>query len=224
EQVRQLAQVIANFHQKAEIIKVQPDIDKMQTLFADIRQVEAALQTQLGAKATYKLQSWIAFSAEFLSAHARHILKRHTQGFTNDGHGDLHVGNIFLLDPPVLFDCIEFDDTLRQVDVLSELAFLSMDFDFYGRSDLADLLLEAYHEANPCLLTAEDGTLFLYYKFYRANIRLKTNALKATQAPSIQENRKRLVWVEDYYWLMNHYANLLLNAFYLPDRAAEMPY
>jgi aminoglycoside phosphotransferase family enzyme len=223
-QVEQLARVIADFHRDAAVITTPPDIGQMQALFADIRQVEPILEEQLGPKAAHKLESWIAFSGEFLAVYAERIQERHKQGFTIDGHGDLHAGNIFLLDPPVLFDCIEFNDTIRRADVLSELAFLCMDFDFYGRSDLANSLLEAYHAANPCLLTDSDRALFQYYKFYRANIRLKINALKAQQATTAQERRKRLAWVEDYYWLLNHYANLLINPFYLPHRAAEMPY
>ena len=43
-------------------------------------------------------------------------------------HGDLHLGNIVLLDgAPVLFDCLEFDEALATIDTFYDLAFLLMD-------------------------------------------------------------------------------------------------
>jgi predicted kinase len=49
-------------------------------------------------------------------------------GLVRRGHGDLHLGNIVLLDgKPVLFDAIEFDPLIAAGDVLYDLAFLLMD-------------------------------------------------------------------------------------------------
>ncbi|MFL9827611.1 AAA family ATPase [Rhodoplanes sp. SY1] len=50
-------------------------------------------------------------------------------GLVRRGHGDLHLGNIALIDGrPVPFDALEFDDTVASGDVLYDLAFLLMDF------------------------------------------------------------------------------------------------
>ncbi|HMO42919.1 MAG TPA: AAA family ATPase, partial [Phenylobacterium sp.] len=60
-------------------------------------------------------------------------------------HGDLHLGNILLEDGrPILFDCIEFNDTLSEVDVQYDIAFLLMDLDFRRRRDAAVRVLAAY--------------------------------------------------------------------------------
>ncbi len=66
--------------------------------------------------------------------------RRITEGRIRESHGDLHLGNIFFEDPPVIFDCIEFNERFRCGDVAVDLAFLAMDLDFNGRPDLARAL------------------------------------------------------------------------------------
>lgn len=66
-------------------------------------------------------------------------------GFSRRCHGDLHLGNILLEDDgPVLFDCIEFNDLLSDIDVQYDLAFLLMDLAFRDRADAAVRALSAY--------------------------------------------------------------------------------
>jgi aminoglycoside phosphotransferase family enzyme/predicted kinase len=66
-------------------------------------------------------------------------------GFSRRCHGDLHLGNIIVRDGrPMLFDCIEFNDTLSDIDVFYDLAFLLMDLGFRGRRDLAVRALGGY--------------------------------------------------------------------------------
>jgi len=70
---------------------------------------------------------------------------RSSQGFARRCHGDLHLANILVEDGrPILFDCIEFNDLLSDLDVLYDLAFLLMDLDFRGRRDAAVRVLSAY--------------------------------------------------------------------------------
>ena len=70
---------------------------------------------------------------------------RRAAGFVRRCHGDLHLGNILLeAGRPVLFDCIEFNDKLSEIDVLYDLAFLLMDLEFRGRRDGAVRVLSAY--------------------------------------------------------------------------------
>jgi aminoglycoside phosphotransferase family enzyme/predicted kinase len=67
-------------------------------------------------------------------------------------HGDLHLGNICLVDGrPLLFDCIEFSEDIASIDVLYDLAFLLMDLDHRGHRDFANLVLNRYLD-----LTGED--------------------------------------------------------------------
>ncbi|WP_312161517.1 AAA family ATPase [Phenylobacterium sp.] len=70
---------------------------------------------------------------------------RRDAGFARQCHADLHLGNILLEDgKPVLFDCIEFNDVLSDIDVQYDLAFLLMDLDFRRRRDAAVRVLSAY--------------------------------------------------------------------------------
>jgi uncharacterized protein len=62
-------------------------------------------------------------------------------------HGDAHMGNIALWnDQILLFDCIEFNEPFRFVDVMYDVAFATMDLDARGRRDLGNAFLNAYIE------------------------------------------------------------------------------
>ena len=70
---------------------------------------------------------------------------RKAAGYGRRCHADLHLGNILLEDGrPILFDCIEFNDVLAEIDVLYDLAFLIMDLDFRRRRDAGVRVLSAY--------------------------------------------------------------------------------
>lgn len=70
---------------------------------------------------------------------------RQKSGWVRHCHGDLHLGNIFCQDgEPVLFDCIEFSDTIAKIDVLYDLAFLLMDLWRRDLPALANLCLNQY--------------------------------------------------------------------------------
>ncbi|WP_293483734.1 bifunctional aminoglycoside phosphotransferase/ATP-binding protein [Phenylobacterium sp.] len=80
-----------------------------------------------------------------LEAQAALLAHRAATGFSRRCHGDLHLGNILLENGrPVLFDCIEFNDLLSDLDVLYDLAFLLMDLDFRDRRDAAVRALSGY--------------------------------------------------------------------------------
>ena len=211
EHIRQLATKLANFHSRAEVVKTEPDLRAMQADFADILQVKNFLTGLLGKPAADTLEAAVAFSSRFLQQHERRMFERHRQNFTLDGHGDLHSKNIFLplAGEPVIFDCIEFNDHLRQVDILNELAFLCMDLDFFKREDLAIHFLKNYLPIYPCLFDEEDHRLFNYFKLYRANVRLKVSALKARSVLEGNEMEKHLFPVKEYLKLLKRYLKAL---------------
>jgi uncharacterized protein len=73
------------------------------------------------------------------------LTQRGRQGYVRRCHGDLHLGNIVLIERrPVLFDAIEFDPTIASIDVLYDLAFPIMDFIRYDRHAAANALLNEY--------------------------------------------------------------------------------
>lgn len=71
--------------------------------------------------------------------------QRLKDGFVRACHGDLHLGNIVLEgERAILFDRIEFNDRLIEIDVLYDLAFLLMDLDFRGRRGEANRAFNAW--------------------------------------------------------------------------------
>ena len=203
--MEQLAEKLSTFHAFTDAVETPLNVHLLWLKFADILKIGDFLAHELHPLVTERIDSAVKFSQKFLERHKIRLLERHRLGFTIDAHGDLHSKNIFLLDEPIIFDCIEFNDHMRQVDVLSELAFFCMDLDFYGKEDLEAHFLKHYFIKYPCLFNEEDQLLFQYYKLYRANVRLKVNALKAMQEEEEIEKEKRLGLVEDYFTLMKRY-------------------
>ncbi|RVT91955.1 hypothetical protein EOD42_19635 [Rhodovarius crocodyli] len=70
---------------------------------------------------------------------------RGAQGFRRRCHGDLHLGNICLLEGrPVPFDALEFDEALAGIDVGYDLAFLLMDLEQRHGRPAANRVLNRY--------------------------------------------------------------------------------
>ncbi len=73
------------------------------------------------------------------------LAERARSGAVRRCHGDLHLGNIVLIDGgPVLFDAIEFDPALATGDVLYDLAFLLMDLTERGLQPAANIVFNRY--------------------------------------------------------------------------------
>ncbi len=105
--------------------------------------------------------------------------QRRREGFVRECHGDLHLGNMVLIDGRVrIFDCIEFSPLLRWIDVINETAFLVMDLIQRRRPDLAFRFLNRYLE-----ITGDYAgvRLLRYYMVYRALVRAKVAAMRAAQ-------------------------------------------
>jgi hypothetical protein len=99
------------------------------------------------------------------------------EGWIRDGHGDLHLEHIHITPNAVtIYDCIEFNDRFRFVDVASDVAFLAMDLDFRDRSDLAQ-----HFERKMAHALHDDGmpALLDFYKCYRAFVRGKVESLQS---------------------------------------------
>ncbi|MDE2358570.1 MAG: AAA family ATPase [Betaproteobacteria bacterium] len=104
---------------------------------------------------------------------------RRAAGLVRECHGDLHLGNIALVDDEVtLFDCIEFNERMRWIDVVSDIAFTVMDLQHRRRRDLAQRFLNAYLEH-----TGDYSGLAVlpYYLAYRAMVRAKVAGMRAAQ-------------------------------------------
>lgn len=109
------------------------------------------------------------------------FIARKAGGHIRECHGDLHCRNILTLDGHVeAFDCIEFNEGLRWIDVMNDIAFVCMDLRFHQRGDLAARLLNGYLEITG---DYEGLRVFPYYETHRALIRCKVALLRHEQCP-----------------------------------------
>ncbi|WP_447969977.1 bifunctional aminoglycoside phosphotransferase/ATP-binding protein [Nitrospira sp. M1] len=108
-----------------------------------------------------------------------HFKNRKSRGCIRECHGDLHLGNIALVDNKiVIFDCIEFNEEFRWIDVISEIAFVVMDLIDRGAFGLAWRLVNTYLEQTG---DYEGLRTFQYYLTYRAMVRAKVISIRLTQ-------------------------------------------
>jgi len=124
----------------------------------------------------------------FYEQHGELFQRRIAEGRTRESHGDLHLRNIFFEDPPVIFDCIEFNERLRCGDVAVDIAFLAMDLDFNGRGDLSEHFINRYVEASGDTELVE---ILDFYKCYRAYVRGKIACFTSSD-PALDDPAKRV--------------------------------
>ncbi len=104
---------------------------------------------------------------------------RKLQGFVRQCHGDLHSANILTLKGQVtLFDCIEFSERLRWIDLMNDLAFICMELQCHGLPAFATRLLNGYLERTGDYA----GVAVLpYFQVQRALVRCKVSLLRGRQ-------------------------------------------
>jgi len=173
-----MAQVIAEFH--AALPKATDDspFGSAETIAKwsneNFQHIESALPASELADNFDNLKTWCRLTLERLGPVSQ---LRRRDGFVRECHGDLHLGNIAFLDNQCTpFDCIEFNDELRWIDTISEVAFVVMDLQARGYTEFAWRFLNHY------LAISGDYTglaLLPYYVVYRALVRAKVEALRA---------------------------------------------
>jgi len=141
----------------------------------------------------------------FLEKHQYYFEQRSSQGKIVDGHGDLILANIFKSNEDVIiFDCIEFNETLRIQDIFEEVAFLAMDLDFQKMTRKSNLFLSAYLE-----LTDEDispdSPFINFYKSYRAYVRAKVYFSQSLQEQTKQKKEDIVSLALKYMHLSSSY-------------------
>ena len=123
--------------------------------------------------------------------------KRIACGRIKDCHGDLHAAHVCFTDGICIYDCIEFNDRFRYCDIASEVAFLAMDLDHYGRADLSDAFVDAYVDASQ---DTELTELLNFYKCYRAYVRGKVESFKLDDPHISHEAKIRILAIAQSYF------------------------
>jgi len=207
EHIKALAEKIAHFHERAKVVKTPFNKSHLKSAFNDLLSVRDWTEEHLGKDYATMIEKAIAFSDAFLDKHEAIMTSRIEQGFQRDMHGDLHSKNIFLYHEPIIFDCIEFNETFRQIDILNELAFFCMDLEAFKQEELSSAFMEIYAALFPCIRSQEEQALFIYYKCYRANVRAKVNAFRAIQTTEKHILEQYALETKKYLELMDGYVN-----------------
>ncbi len=146
--------------------------------FADLLAGRDAATAGSGADPS-ALDDVAALAVEYLAGRAGLLDRREAAGLVRDGHGDLLADDIFVLDDGArILDCLEFDSRLRLGDVLADVAFLAMDLESLGASDLARRLVAAYRHYSA---ETHPRSLEHHYVAYRAFVRAKVSCLRHGQ-------------------------------------------
>jgi uncharacterized protein len=188
-----LAHELARFHRCAPVAGTEtrwgsPAI--LQKLAAEsLCSVQSLAGTVAEKDAVQALQDWQASQDSQLAAT---FVQRKAGGAVRECHGDLHIGNILTLDGRVLaFDCIEFSECLRWIDVVNDIGFVCMDLCVHGQRALAAGLLDSYLGATG---DYAGMALLQYYQIQCALVRWKIALMKSQYAatgngPAAAENR-----------------------------------
>lgn len=175
--IKQLAHVLADFHQVAASAPGSGTVLEAHRLWRDNAQ---ELHEHGAAHVPGdQVARVLALAERYLSGRGELLEQRMRAGRCKDGHGDLQADDIFLLDDgPRVLDCLEFNDRLRYGDVLADMAFLAMDLERLGRPELGVLLLAEHRR-----LLDDDWPQSLadHWIAYRAQVRAKVACLRAAQ-------------------------------------------
>lgn len=170
-----LARTIVTFHAAAEAAPQDSRFGAPEQVLAAALENFDEMDTLLPDEAPRlgRLRAWTRREFE----RRRPIMStRKQEGRVRECHGDLHLGNLVLLKGRATpFDCIEFNDAFRWIDVASELAFTYVDLLDHDKPGLACWLLNEW-----LTWSGDFGALSVlhFYAAYRAMVRAKVAAIR----------------------------------------------
>ena len=140
-----------------------------------------------------------AYTRSFIDKNVSLFRERIAESKIRDCHGDLHAAHICFADDICIYDCIEFNDRFRYCDIASEIAFLAMDLDYYGRTDLSRSFIDAYIDFSQ---DDELSRLLSFYKCYRAYVRGKVESFKLDDHHISEEEKAKVQAVAKEYFIL----------------------
>ena len=204
QMVEMVAKRLTAFHRRAEISEELANIGGLDTVAKNAEENFVQVSNYINKTITSEQYERIKnYTHLFLKKNAALFTKRVKEGRIRDCHGDLHAAHICFIDGLCIFDCIEFNDRFRYMDVANEIAFLAMDLDFHRRPELSKHFADAYVKASG---DKELLQLLDFYKCYRAYVRGKVESFQLDD-PHISQNQKaeKLAVARRYFELAESY-------------------
>jgi aminoglycoside phosphotransferase family enzyme/predicted kinase len=204
--VEALASRIACFHRSAETNERIASFGRFETVAQGIGDVFAQATPQVGVTVSRAVYGRVKALAEEALARFRSLIEgRSARHKTRDCHGDLHLDHVYFFpkqQPPadlVIVDCIEFNERLRFIDPVADMAFPAMDFAFYGRRDLGNAFADAYFGTSG---DEEGRSLLPLYLAYRAAVRGMVEGLKLAEKEVPEAERAAALARARAHWLL----------------------
>ena len=184
--VQALAEELATFHSKAAVAKEEDGVGTAPVILEPVLENLKALAGVEELRAS--LESLAAWLEQTFAELQPFFAERLASGCIRECHGDLHLGNMHLEGDRIrVFDCLEFNPSLRWIDTISEMAFLVMDLQVQGQQSLAWHALNSWldHSGNWSGLVG-----WRWYSVYRALVRAKAAQLRHEQHPEQKETEE----------------------------------
>jgi uncharacterized protein len=193
--LREVAERVVTFHSSTQTSERIASFGQTDVIAYNWRENFAQMRPYIGRtldQVTFdRIERWINQS---LAGRAKLVATRVRQGRVRDCHGDLRLQHIYAFDEPAterhrleIIDCIEFNERFRYSDVAAEVAFLTMELDATGRSDLTRVFVDAYVEKSGDAGLRE---LLSFYSCYRACVRGKVRSFELDEPEVSQAERE----------------------------------
>ncbi|MBS3996216.1 MAG: AAA family ATPase [Hydrogenophaga sp.] len=171
--------------------------------------LRTALTAPADAARVHELSQW---AEQRFNAIEPLLARRRQKERVREGHGDLHLGNLVLIQDEhgtevLPFDAIEFNDDLRWIDVANDMAFAWMDLLNHGCHGMANVLLSAWLDDTG---DVSAPTVWTFFASYRAGVRAKVAAIRMQQlrdAGDTQQAEASLAEVRRYLALAHDIAH-----------------
>jgi hypothetical protein len=184
-----VARRLARFHAETPIAP--PDRRGVETLEATLEENLVTLrEAGAGVLDERRLISAERFTRNFIAARRRELDARSRGGQVRDCHGDLRAEHVIVpaQRPVYVYDCVEFNPELRQIDVAADISFLVMDLTRLGAEGSAVQLIDAYRRADG---DPGDDALLSFFASYRAWVRAKIACLRALELAAEDHERSQ---------------------------------
>ena len=181
-----LAVAVAAMHERAQPVEAAPWLRALAGFIADNTAAFRAHGELFAAQAIDDIER----KSRAALAKLQPLLKaRGAAGLIRRGHGDLHLGNIAVLDgEPVAFDALEFDPIIAEGDVLYDLAFLLMDLVERALPRAANIVLNGYFAAARRSEDCDGIAALPFFMSLRAAIRAKVTAARRDLAAAADKD------------------------------------
>ncbi len=207
-EMEELGKTVAYFHSKcqtSDYMRSFGEVAKIREFVND--NYQHTLKYIGGSQTQEQYEETKAFSDRFFAEQAELLAQRRDNNFIRECHGDLHLRNICLWHNKIqLFDCIEFNEPFRFVDVMYDVAFTVMDLEARGRKDLGNAFLNTYLEQTGDWSGLQVLPLYLSRQAYvRAKV---TSFLLDDPAVSVEAKQEASTTAANYYRLAWNYTKI----------------